>query len=196
MDTTATRLLLPTPTLLPGFIAALERGWSPDTTRGPLAALELLDKLHDDPASFFVTAHDPEAKGPPVTLPDGTQRPRLPGLTRWIWDAADAGPAGFVGSINLRWMPGHAPLPSHVLGHCGYGVVPWQRQRGHATRALGLMLGVAREQGLPFVELTTDEDNAPSQRVITAQGGVLLGPFQKDAAFGGKTALRYRIALG
>ena len=133
-----------------------------------------------------------------MTLPDGTQRPRIPGLLRWLWDsAADPDdPAGFVGSINLRWMPGGAPLPPHVLGHVGYAVVPWQRRRGHATRALGLLLPLARAHGLPCIELTTDVDNAASQRVIAANGGVLVEQFTKPAMYGGRQGLRYRIDLG
>ena len=133
--------------------------------------------------------------GPPVTLPDGSQVPRLPSLQRWIWDAADEGASGFVGLINLRWNHGFAPLPPHVLGHVGYAVVPWQRGRGHARRALATLLDVAREVGLPAIELTTDPDNEASQRVISGNGGVLVERFVKDAVYGGTPGLRWRIGL-
>ncbi len=193
------QLIRPTTAHLPGYIAALERGWSPDTTRGPEAAVEALEKIHANPDSFFATVDDPQAKGPTWTAADGAVRARIPGLLRWMWDdAADSegNAPGFVGSINLRWMPGHAPLPPHILGHLGYAVVPWQRQRGHATRALGLLLPIAKAQGMPFVDITTDPDNFASQRVITANGGVLVEEFIKDAAWGSKPGLRYRIDLG
>ena len=62
-------------------------------------------------------------------------------------------------------------------------------------RALGLLLPLARAQGLLFVELTTDPDNTASQRVITANGGVLVEHFTKDAAYGGTPGLRFRIDL-
>jgi predicted acetyltransferase len=190
----STRILLPTPALLPGFRAALERGWSADNVRGAVAARETLERLDTDPASFFMTVDDPQALGPPVRLPDGSERARIPGLQRWIWDD-DPGPGGFAGSINLRWATGGAPLPSHVLGHIGYAVVPWKRRLGHATRALGLLLPLALEQGLGFVELTTDADNAPSQRVLSHHGAVLVGPFNKGAAYGNQPGLRFRIDL-
>lgn len=189
-----TRLLRPTRALLPGCVAALERGWSPDNMRGLAAAREALERIALDPDAYLATSHDPQALGPPITLPDGTQRARIPGLVRWIWDTQD-GPAGFAGTVGLRWVPGNAPLPPHVLGHIGYAVVPWKRQQGHATRALGLVLALAREQGLDRVELTTDPDNLASQRVITVNGGVLVGPFDKGAAYGHKPGLRYAIAL-
>lgn len=190
-----TLLLRPSPELLPGFVSALQRGWSPDNVRGAVAAREALERIASEPEVFFLTTHDPEAKGPPVTVADGTQRPRLPGLVRWMWDAKDLGPAGFAGTCGLRWMAGHAPLPPHVLGHIGYAVPAWQRGRGHATRGLRLMLDVARSFGLPYVELTTDPDNLASQRVMAANGAVLVEHFDKGAVYGHQPGLRFRIDL-
>ena len=88
------------------------------------------------------------------------------------------------------------PLLPHVLGHVGYSVVPWKRQRGYATRALALLLPLARAQGLGCVENTTDTSNLPSQRVITANGGVRVAQFDKPAIYGGAPSLRFRIDLG
>ena len=190
----AVRLVLPTPARLPGYVAALQRGWSPDNIRGAAAAQEALEMIAVDPSPIFAVADDPEARGPQITTPDGTKRDRLPGLQRWLWDQ-DEGPAGFAGSINLRWMKGHAPLPFFVLGHAGYAVVPWKQQRGYATQALAQLLVLARGHGLPFVELTTDADNGPSQRVITNNGGVLVEHFTKHATYGGAASLRFRIDL-
>ena len=185
------RLVLPTPERLPGYVAALECGWSPDNIRGAAAAREALERIAVDPTWIFAVADDPEARGPKIVTPDGTERDRLPGLQRWMWDDE-----GFAGSINLRWAKGHAPLPPFVLGHVGYAVVPWKRRRGHATQALAQLLPLARGHGLPFVEVTTDAENVPSQRVIVANGGVLVERFDKPAMYGGAASLRYRIDLG
>ncbi len=183
-------LLRPTPAHLASFADALRRGWSPDTLR-PAAAQETLDRVLADPEGFLSLTDDPQGLGPPVTLPDGRQAPRLPGIVRWMWDEE-----GFAGSINLRWPRDLGALPPHVLGHVGYAVVPWKRQRGYATRALALLLPLAREQGLGWLEITTDATNLASQRVITANGGVLVERFDKPAALGGAPSLRYRIDLG
>jgi predicted acetyltransferase len=188
------KLVIPSPERLPGYVAALERGWSPDNIRGAAAATEALAQIAVDPSPIFAIADDPEALGPQITTPDGTRRDRLPGLQRWLWVEAE-GADGFAGSINLRWMKGHAPLPPFVLGHAGYAVVPWQRQRGYATQALAQLLVLARGHGLPFVDLTTDADNLPSQKVITANGGVLEEHFTKAAMYGGAASLRFRIKL-
>lgn len=190
----STRLIRPCPDRLPGFVAALHRGWSADTVRGVAAARETQERLATNPASFFMTADDPLGLGPPVRLPDGTERARLPGLLRWIWDEDD-GPDGFAGSINLRWMHGNAALPPHVLGHIGYAVPPWKQRRGHATRALRQLLPLAREQGQNMVELTTDLDNEASHRVIIANGGVQVEQFNKGPEYGDKPGLRFRIDL-
>lgn len=192
----ATVLVTPSLARLPGFRDAHERGWSPDNVRGQAAIAETLAQLDTDAEAYVRRCADNRAGGgPPVTLPDGSQVPRLPGLHRWIWDADDDGPSGFCGLISLRWNHGFAPLPPHVLGHVGYAVVPWQRGRGHARRALGAMLAVAREIGLPFIELTTDTDNAASQRVISGNGGELVERFTKDPVYGGAPGLRWRIGL-
>jgi predicted acetyltransferase len=56
-------------------------------------------------------------------------------------------------------------------------------------------LAHARAEGLQYVEITTNPDNAPSRRVIEANGGVLIERFQRPAQYGGTDAVRYQIAL-
>ncbi len=73
--------------------------------------------------------------------------------------------------------------------------MPWKRRRGYATRALALLLPEVRKEGLAYVELTTDPDNLPSQKVITANGGVLVERFKAGAAYGDRDELRWRIVL-
>ena len=82
-----------------------------------------------------------------------------------------------------------------MLGHIGFAVVPWKRGRGLATRALALMLDEPLRLGLPHVEITATPDNLASQRVIEANGGLLVERFNKLPAYGGGEALRYRIPL-
>ncbi|SJZ50158.1 Predicted acetyltransferase [Enhydrobacter aerosaccus] len=180
-------LVVPSLEYLDGYVAALQRGWSADNVRLETAAREELAAITADPDAFVALLDNREAKGDPISLPDGSKAPRLPGIRRWMWDGE------FCGSIGFRWQPGTAALPSHVLGHIGYAVVPWKRQRGYATRALALMLDEARREGLPYVELTTDPDNDPSQKVIQANGGVFVERFS-SAAYG-KDELRFRIPL-
>ncbi len=179
-----TSLIAPCAAALPGYVAALRAGWSPDNTR-PAAAAEQLAAIVADASAFLASLDDRAARGGAITLPDGSQVPRLPGFRRWIWDGT------FVGSIGLRWQPGTAALPAHV----GYAVVPWKRRQGHATRALRLLLPEARALGLDWVELTTDPDNLASQRIILACGGVAMGVFTKSAAYGGAPGLRFQIML-
>jgi predicted acetyltransferase len=183
------KLVWPSREYLPGYIAALERGWSPDNVRGQAAAQEELARIAADADAFLASLVDREAAGDPVTLLDGTKVPRLPGYRRWLWDGE------FCGSIGFRWQRGTEALPPHCLGHIGYGVVPWKQGRGYATRALGEMLGEARAEGLRYVEITTQPDNVPSQRVITANGGVLIEEFITPPALGGKRELRYRVGV-
>ncbi|HTC52143.1 MAG TPA: GNAT family N-acetyltransferase [Steroidobacteraceae bacterium] len=184
------QLVQPSARYLNGYVDALQRGWSADTVRGAAAAAEELAQIQGDPVQFLASLEDRQAKAGPITLPDGSVVPRLPGFRRWLWDGE------FAGSIGLRWQPGTHALPPHCLGHIGFTVVPWKRRKGYATAALKLMLPQARAAGLEFVELTTDPDNLASQRVIVACGGALLETFIKPAQFGGQPGLRYRVATG
>ena len=183
------QLVTPAIDRLPDYAAALERGWSPDNVRGIAAAIAELAEIAEDPRAFVARLTDCEAKGPPVVLPDGSTVPRLPGYRLWLWDDE------FCGSIGFRWQPGTSELPSHVLGHIGYAVVPWKEGRGYAKAALGQMLPRARMEGLTYVEITTDPDNIASQRVIEANGGRLVEHFRKPPQYGEKDGLRFRIPL-
>lgn len=150
---------------LPGYVAALESGWSPNTTRD--VSGEQAAAIRDDAESFVRDLNRRE--GGTVTLADGTEVSRLPSRVFWIWDGE------FCGAINLRFVPGSEALPPHVSGHVGYAVVPWKRNRGYARQALRQLLPVAYGLGLPRVLITCDEDNAPSRRVVEENGGVAAG---------------------
>ena len=183
------QLVRPAVEYLASYRAALERGWSLNTM-DPAAGRVELERTEADSVAFLAAQDDPEGSGEPITLPDGSVVPRLPGYRRWIWDD------DFGGVISVRWQPGTAALPPHVLGHVGYAVVPWKRRRGLATTALRELPPEIRGLGLPYVDLTTDVDNLASQKVITANGGVLVERFTKPAAYGPDSpALRWRIEL-
>jgi len=181
-------LVWPASQYLPGYVHALQQGWSPDNLR-PQAELDELARIAEDPDRFLSEQVDREAKGRSITLPDGSTVPRLPWYSRWMWDGE------FCGSIGFRWQPGTTELPPYCLGHVGFSVVPWKRQRGYATRALQLLLPQAGEEGLAYIELTTNSDNIASRRVIEANGGKLIERFHKPAAYGGAESLRFRILL-
>jgi predicted acetyltransferase len=57
------------------------------------------------------------------------------------------------------------------------------------------MLQEAAGVGLRYVEITTATDNIASQRVIEANGGVLIEEFVTPAALGSKHELRYRVQV-
>jgi predicted acetyltransferase len=76
-----------------------------------------------------------------------------------------------VGRISLRHEL--TPWLREVGGHIGYAVRPSARRRGHASKAVALMLPLCAERGLEQVLITCDVDNLGSRRVIEANGGAL-----------------------
>lgn len=182
-------LVWPSAEFLPGYVAALEQGWSPVTVGGAVAVRQELERIARDPAEFLALQVDREARGPRIRRPDGTTVPRLPGYRRWLWDGE------FCGVISLRWQPGTSELPPYAPGHVGIAVVPWKQRRGYGKRALALLLPDARREGLTYVETTTDVTNEASRRMIEANGGVLVERFQPDPQGRQPEQLRYRIHL-
>jgi hypothetical protein len=135
----------------------------------------------------------------PCGLPRFSSFPRIrgrlvkPGMTdRTIYPAACGGVVdylpGYVAALECGWAQDNdrAQEMASFL---------WKRRRGYATQALRDILPDAKAEGLQFVEITTDPDNTASQRVIEANGGVLIDEFIKPEQFGGKPGLRYRIGL-
>ena len=158
-------LVEPSLSLLPGYVTALEAGWSPNTIRD--VSGEQLAAIRSNAGAFLQDLTRRE--GGTLILADGTSVPRIPNRVFWMWDGE------FCGSINFRFVQSSLDLPPHVSGHIGYAVVPWKQGRGCATQALALMLPVARELGLPRVLVTCDAGNVASRRVIEANGGIVAG---------------------
>ena len=175
-------LVEPSAALLPGYAEALRRGWSPNTMRDVSA--DELAAVEADPQAFLA---DLTAPGGTIKHADGSETPRLPSRLFWISDGE------FCGAIGLRFQPGTEELPPFVPGHIGYTVVPWKQRRGYATAALGLILPVARAEGLARVTVSCDAENEASEKVIIANGGVLVGEEPHDAETG-KAKLIFRIA--
>jgi predicted acetyltransferase len=180
-ETGPLRLIAPCRPRLAEYAAALAAGWSPDTERD--ASAEDLARLRQDPDAFLV---DVTRQDGFLVMPDGRTVPRLPGRVYWLDDGE------FCGIINLRYVPGSDAVPDYVSGHIGYAVVPWKQHRGYATRALALMLPVARDVGLNRIEITCDVSNEASRRVIAHNGGTLTG---NRVERNGKRKLVFRIDL-
>ncbi|MBI1351272.1 MAG: GNAT family N-acetyltransferase [Actinomycetales bacterium] len=181
-------LRAPSLELLDGYLDAVRRGWMGD--RVLFGSAENLLAMADRDRGAVLSRLADRSRSGIRFLADGTTASALPAIFRWMWDGE------FAGSIDLRWpAPGEA-LPEDVPGHIGFGTVEWRRGRGYATRALALMLHLAREQGLSEVLIVTDVDNDASQRVVERNGGVRGKSVTLPQRIGGGRAYRWRIPLG
>lgn len=143
-------------------VAEFEGGHIDGSGLGDLGDLDLTEAGCRRAVAHLLAQADPETPMP---------EDRVPCTFLWIVaDTADGSPE-VVGHLALRheldaWL-------HEVGGHIGYSVRPSRRREGHAARALGLALGVARDLGLDRVLVTCDEDNTGSQLTIERNGGVL-----------------------
>lgn len=77
------------------------RAWVEPQHNGPHCGRVELQRIELDLPSFLASQHDLRGAGP-ITLPDGSVVPRLPGYRKWIWDD------DFAGLISVRWQPSTA----------------------------------------------------------------------------------------
>lgn len=90
----------------------------------------------------------------------------VPATTFWWAEGTE-----FLGRIQIRHRL--TERLRNVGGHIGYDVRPSARRQGHATAMLRAALPVASELDIDEALITCDVDNAPSRKVIEANGGVL-----------------------
>ncbi len=97
------------------------------------------------------------------SLPEGY----VPHTLLWLVDGTE-----YIGRVDIR----HA-LTDQLRaegGHIGYDIRPSQRRKGYGKTALMLGLKKAKELGLQEVLVTCDIGNAPSNKIIQANGGTLI----------------------
>jgi hypothetical protein len=182
-------LRVPSLEALPQYVAALERGWSPDNVRGRAGAEDQLARIAEDPVAFLATQDDRDGKGP---TGDPARR-----------DCGEAAAGLLPLDLGRRVLRhGRVPLAARARPSCPnwcWATSATASSRGSRDAAMPPGAGAAgcrtaRALGLPYVELTTDPANFASQKVITANGGVLVERFVKPESYGdGPGGLRYRI---
>ena len=158
---TGVDFVIPSLSVLDGYLDALRRGWSADNVRGAEAARDEIEAIRRDPAAFVATkADDRTAAGS-----CGRRRHaagRLDGAAPAVLQSLALGRR--VLRQHRITLAARDPRPAapHVLGHIGYSVVPWKRGRGYATKALMFMIDAARAEG-PAPRRTHDR---PGQRTV------------------------------
>jgi predicted acetyltransferase len=77
-----------------------------------------------------------------------------------------------IGRVNLRI--GSGPHIERYAGHVGYSVAPAHRGHRFASRALKLLLPLARGLQINPLWVTCDPENIPSRRACELAGGMLV----------------------
>lgn len=184
----AMELVRPDESHLACYAAALKRSIALGTTRVERAQRKLAE-MAVDPKLFLAKLEDPEALGGDLVFTDGTHISRIPEITRFLWDGE------ICGTINFRWQVGTTELPPAYLGHVGYEVFSWKRNKGYASEAVRQILPEAIKLGMPFIEVVTNIENASSQKVIAKNEGILIERFIQPQLHGGGYGLRFKINL-
>ena len=96
--------------------------------------------------------------------------------------------AYFIGELALRHRLNDALLSGG--GHIGYGVRYSEWNRGYGTMMLAYAIERAKELGIKTLQITCNDDNIASARVIEKNGFILIDkPVVSD---GGKDVVRRR----
>ena len=153
------------------------RGWSPDNVRLEEAAREELELDRRRSGGLRGLARRPRGQGADPSPCPTARRCRACRAT-----GAGCGTANSAARSAFAGSPAPSALPPHCLGHIGYSRRALEaRPRLRHARAGAAAAGGAQGRASTMSRLTTDPDNLPSQKVITANGGVLVKRFRKDA---------------
>jgi len=101
-------------------------------------------------------------------ITDGSARSRQAGGANFV--VADPGSGRLLGATSL-----HNVNHARSSGEVGYWVAPWGRGRGVATAATRALTAWAFARGMYRLELLTEPENWPSQRVAIKAGYVREG---------------------
>lgn len=112
------------------------------------------------------------------------QLERAPEKSGWLLNAVVLrAPSVMIGNVGFHGPPGEHLFEQRWPGvvELGYDIVPAFRRRGHATRAIRLLLDWARFRGASQVVLSIALDNAASQRTADKLGFALREEYEHDA---------------
>lgn len=110
----------------------------------------------------------------------------------FYWLVDDEGPT-FIGEVTVRHKLNDAL--EKCGGHIGYGVRYSEWNRGYGTMMLSFALGKAKELGISTVQISCNDDNAASARVIEKNGFTLIDKPRVSKDGRTVTVRRYRKTL-
>ncbi|WP_052262761.1 GNAT family N-acetyltransferase [Chromobacterium violaceum] len=183
------KLVNPSISLLPKYMSALRRGWTPESDDDMKSAQHILTYIEENRAVFLDSLNNPDGKGSPIILDNGIAVPRLSYARYWMIDN------DYVGEINLRWQKGTSDLPAYCLGHIGYAVVPWKRGNGYACLALQQLKKMASEYQLDWLDISMDVSNIASRRTAEKAGAEFVKQFCAGPEYDNVEAVLYRLVL-
>ena len=99
---------------------------------------------------------------------------------KWIEDDKKAGQdlyfftngENILGAISIRPKKNVKNIGRD--GHSGYGIRPFERNKGYATKILSTALPIMKKYGINPVVITCDKDNIGSAKVVMNNGGYLV----------------------
>jgi RimJ/RimL family protein N-acetyltransferase len=112
------------------------------------------------------------------------QLARAPQHSGWLLHAVVLrSPSLMIGNVGFHGPPGEHVFEARWPGvvELGYDIVPAFRRRGHATRAIRLLIDWARFRDASEVVLSIALDNSASQRTADKLGFALRHEYEHDA---------------
>lgn len=176
---TGLTLARPDKRFVPSYIAALQEGMKSARHKTATEEINALENPSDETWAMFAQ-----------TCPNSTGTPNFCMEDMFWLTKGDL----FIGFVSLRKEM--AEDRAKYGGNTGREFRPTERNKGYGTQSISLLMAIAQQRGLPYLEMATAQDNIAAQRPWEKHGAKRIGEFVRAGYdYPEDKGVKYRLEL-